>query len=310
MCLNKGSKRDKSNTPVRTTSGDDTASDILACDREVIVGGSKITGRSSPTVADATVEPNELSSLTSIIKLLREDIADMKTHMTTLTDHVKQCFSRIDEQDKKIADSESRLRSLEDREREVIMCQNAITELRHELTTRAQFNLRNEIEISGIYESPNENPMHVVQVISQKIGVPFEANDLDYIIRVGPRNRDTETGVKNQDGSNYRPPRPLVIRFLRRHNREAFLKAGKIRRNLTCSDIGVEGGPRTIFINERLTQENRQLFRTARRLAKTAEYRYCWVKYGTVYVRRQEGNPAVPLRNMEEVQRHFNQTSG
>lgn len=230
-------------------------------------GPRKIPTQSGPTVA-AIHGSDDLSTLTSEIKLIRGFIEDIKSHMIELTEHIKQCFSRIDEHEKKLVDTEARLRALDERECEAIMYRNTISDLRQELSTRAQASLRNEIEISGINEFPDENPMHILQVISSKVGAAFDVNDIDYVTRVGPRARDKELINSDQENSK-RLPRPLVVRFLRRHNREAFLRAGKSRRNLTCGDIDVNGLSRNIFINERLTQENRQLFRSARQHAKS-----------------------------------------
>lgn len=296
LCQSKEPRKDNSNTPVRAAASSPSTDEIA----NVLLreGARKMTTLSSPSVV-VTAESDDLSALTTEIKLLRSDIGDMKTHMLSLTEHIKQCFTRIDEHEQKLIDADSRLRQLEDRENEFIMCRNQMVELRHDLNTRAQASLRNEIEIAGVNECPDENPLHLVKVISLKIGAPLDISDLDFVTRVGPRSH---VSVGN-GGTADRTPRPLVVRFLRRHNRETFLREGKSRRNLTCADVQVDGPARAIYINERLTQENRQLFRAARLRAKSADYKFCWVKSGTVYVRKREGNPAIAIRNLDDLER-------
>ncbi|KOB64443.1 Uncharacterized protein OBRU01_24253 [Operophtera brumata] len=161
--------------------------------------------------------------------------------------------------------------------------------------------LKNEVEIAGVNEHLNENPRHIIRVIAQKIGSPLEDRDLDYVTRVGPQRRDG--GGPSSDESIDKLPRPLVVRFLRRYQRDEFLKLGKTNRNLNCADIEVSGAKRNIYLNERLTQENRQLFLSARFRCKGSGFKYCWIKNGSVYVRRHEGNPAIIIKNMDELHR-------
>ncbi|CAG4985231.1 unnamed protein product [Colias eurytheme] len=65
-----------------------------------------------------------------------------------------------------------------------------------------------------------------------------------------------------------------------------------------------------IYFNERLTQENRHLFRAARQQTKASGYKYCWIKNGVVYIRKQEGNPAIAIKKPEDLhQLHNSQTN-
>ncbi|KAH9628058.1 hypothetical protein HF086_018033 [Spodoptera exigua] len=49
----------------------------------------------------------------------------------------------------------------------------------------------------------------------------------------------------------------------------------------------------------------RQLFRSARNAAKEHGYKYCWIRNGAILIRKQEGNPAIHIQNMEELERYM-----
>uniref|UniRef100_A0A2A4IZJ0 FP protein C-terminal domain-containing protein n=1 Tax=Heliothis virescens TaxID=7102 RepID=A0A2A4IZJ0_HELVI len=132
--------------------------------------------------------------------------------------------------------------------------------------------------------------------MAQKIGVPLGENDLDCITRVGPRQQRSASNTEIA-------PRQLVVRFVRRYKRNEFMQALKTRRNLTSTDIEIEGPTRKLYCNERLTRENRQLFRACRTSAKENGYKFCWTKNGSIYIRKQEGNPTIQIRNSDDLLR-------
>ncbi|CAG4940581.1 unnamed protein product [Parnassius apollo] len=192
------------------------------------------------------------------------------------------------------------------RKKDVSDCQTPETEIReltaNELNIQAQQGLRNEIEIVGIPEGNNENLEHIVKVAAQKVGAQLEDVDVDWITRVGPRRLAVPPNVP--DGG-IRMPRPIVVRLLRRSKRDQVLKAFKSRKTLTSADLGIIGSPIKVFCNERLTKENRLLFREARARANTHDYAFCWCNQGAIYIRKREGKAATLIRTKHDLDRHL-----
>lgn len=140
--------------------------------------------------------------------------------------------------------------------------------------------------------------MHTVRVIAHKIGISIDDQDIDYVSRAGPRRQQVSNTTDNL-------PRNLIVRFVRRHQRDNFLKAAKTRSPLHSTDIEISGANRQVYINERLTPGNRQLFRAARLAAKEHGYRYCWCRNGAILIRKQEGNPPIRIRNSDDLDRYL-----
>lgn len=251
----------------------------------------KPTQSSTSTESSPVTQPEGLPALTAEIKLLRGDMGELKTHIKYLTEHLTQCYSRLDEYG-------ARLTTLEKREEDIITLNNTVLTLRQQLNTQAQSALKNDVEIAGVTEHNNESSIHIIRTIGQKIGVTVTNCDIDHITRAGPKRQTSE-----RPGDAL--PRPLVVRFVSRYKREEFLKAAKVRRTITTTDIEIPGTSKNIYFNERLTKENRQLFHAARAAAKEKGYKYCWHKNGAILLRKQEGNPAIHIHNTEDLERHL-----
>ncbi|XP_068628115.1 uncharacterized protein [Battus philenor] len=242
---------------------------------------------------------SEMSQLTEQLRLLTSEFTSVKNKLDDLTQSIAFTNERLEEVMLKWNAAEERIKLLEKREREVESLQVTVLSLQQELSTQTQNNLKNEIEIVGMPETASENLYHTILVAAKKVGVELEEKDIDWISRVGPRRPPVTTALP-EDGAKL--PRPVVVRFLRRTKRDLFLKAIKSRRNLSSSDLDISGSPKRIFFNERLTKENRALFRDARLRAKQHGYNFCWCIHGAIYVRQREGKPAILIRSHKDLE--------
>lgn len=295
-CQSKVPKKDNSDTPVRSS----TAASGAAAD----TSKSNVTLRAQNRAPDkrsqsqvSTPDNDPLTALTREIRLLREDMTEVKTHLKNLTSCVTLCTSRLDDLEGKLISSDARIRALEGKEAENVLLHRRVIQLEEQLNFQAQTSLRNEIEILGINEQPNENLAHIVHVIATKIGVTLAEADVDDVLRVGPRRFAS-------DATADAPlPRPVVLRFVRRLKRKEFLRAAKSRRSITSADIEVAGRARKLFINERLTKTNRYLFRQARQLKARQGYKYCWTNDGHILIRKKEHSPVITIQRAADIDR-------
>ncbi|CAG9114232.1 unnamed protein product [Plutella xylostella] len=160
------------------------------------------------------------------------------------------------------------LNSLKSQNNEISSLHNTIDCLQEQLNTQEQLSLRNEIEICGIPEFESENLIH----------------------------------TSKPDAAAAAEPRPVVARLLRNNKRDEILHASKVRRNLSTGDIGLGGTARKVYFNERLTKVNRHLFREARNRSKQSGYKFCWVKNGSIYVRREDQKYPKLIRNTNDLE--------
>lgn len=102
--------------------------------------------------------------------------------------------------------------------------------------------------------------------------------------------------------------RSIIVKFTRGSIKEELLRQRKIKRNLNTSDIGMTSGPaEVIYMNESLTSTRRKIFNAARTLRKEKGYTYIWIKNGKIFLRNNEGDKAVLLTSLEQVEKLKNQ---
>lgn len=291
-CQSKAPKKGNTNTPVRTSGPADDPNSNVTMRSQGRKAALPVTPPPSSPVNDS------LTALVTEIKLLRADMCEVKEQLKNLSLGVGQCTSRIDLLEAGLARSDAQLNKIENQEYEIGFLKQRVASLEEHLNVQEQHSLRNEVEIMGLPELPKENPHHIVLTIANKIGINLNENDIDFVSRVG---QHSDNGASAKAGKSY--PRALVVRFTRNNNRNTFLKAGKLRRNLTSTDIGVGGPPHKLFFNERLTKINRLLFRDVRMRKESAGFKFCWISNGVVLVRRREGAKPIVIRRVADLDR-------
>lgn len=232
-------------------------------------------------------------SIFSELRLLRRDIAEMKSTLTHLSEGIDKCNARLD-------NYECRIEKLEEKDSTIAFLHDTVAKLEVHLNHQAQAHMKNEFEIMGIQESPSESLAHIAMATATKLGIDLAANDIDWVVRAGQRKL---SAVYSNFDTKF--PRPIIVRLLRKQKRDEVLQAAKSRRNLTSDNI-VAGGPvRNVFINEHLTKVNRLLFRESRTKCKESGFKFCWVKGGTIYIRKAEGMPAMAISTTSDLERLF-----
>ncbi|KAL0869749.1 hypothetical protein ABMA27_005978 [Loxostege sticticalis] len=162
-----------------------------------------------------------------------------------------------------------------------------VEELKLELNERDQEALLADLDIGQLPEQKGENVIHTVCVLAARLGVPLEERDVVFAERVGAP--PAEAGGR---------ARRVVVRLARRHLRDELLRAARVRRGAT------EGGGR-VYVNERLTRSNRQLFHQVRGECRKLQWRYSWTRRGRVFVRRSDGAQVYQIRSPDDFARVF-----
>jgi hypothetical protein len=279
------SKQCSSETDIPSIAHDDVA-------RENVGRRQKRKALASPVTADTDLirDKTQLSILSEFRQEFTECLSEMREfrkEMAQLRESFAAVVSRLDSVELRVTELEQRGPSMEpDRVSEL---ERTITELRLELNDRDQEALLSDIEIGLLPEDKGENVIHAVTVLAARLGVTLEARDVVFAERVGAP----------QDVGGAGRPRRVVVRLARHHLRDELLRAARVRR------LGADAGGGRLYLNERLTRPNRQLFRLAREECRKHKWRYSWTKRGRIFVREENGKPAFQLRSTNDFLRVF-----
>lgn len=147
-----------------------------------------------------------------------------------------------------------------------------------EMTQLKQFTRKQNIEIKGIPQEPNESLVEIIQRIGDKVEARLEPSDIDVVHRV-PTREPAKTNI--------------IVRFGSRSARDKLLQAARKKR-LTTSDIGfAETCP--IYVNEHLCPEYKALLGMAIAKKKEKKWKFVWVAESKILARKTENSSVVHI---------------
>ncbi|KOB67264.1 Zinc finger DNA binding protein [Operophtera brumata] len=79
------------------------------------------------------------------------------------------------------------------------------------------------------------------------------------------------------------------------------LKKDQKGNQLTSAMISIGGPVVPIYVSDNLTAKARRIFSLARDFARNNSYKYCWSSHGLVYLRKNDGAPALRMREEEDL---------
>ncbi|XP_061718249.1 uncharacterized protein LOC133525859 [Cydia pomonella] len=253
------------------------------------------------------------------LRLLRADFGSVHDEVVGLRQEVQRFHDLLSGLTGRLVVLEEKVRRLEERpvvpidggpedsspSGATVELQQTVARLQLELNDRDQDALLSDLDIGHVPETKGENVVHTITVLAAKLGVTLEQRDVVFAERVGAVDRGEE-GANTEAGGR---PRRVVVRLARRQLRDELLQAARVRRNFTFSDENQPGPPRRVFVNERLTRTNRQLFHKVRELCRQQQWRFSWTRRGRIYARQGEGKSAFPIRSEADLVRVFGASS-
>lgn len=272
----------------------------------------------SPAVAVDILVPGTARPSSSEVSEIKELRRELIQYMSESRDFRSEFRTFMVSTNDRLSGLERRIEALETREPPASPCSDDITllqqqiiDLKSEVNDRDQDALLADLDIGHLPEVKGENIINTVTVVAAKLGVALEARDVVFAERVGvsantPSNdegaRGGGAGGQAQMGGR---PRRVIVRLARRSLRDDLLNAARVRRCLSSADIGFPGHPRRVYINERLTRTNRQLFHKVREECRKKSWRYSWSKKGRIFARQTDGKPIYSIRSELDLARVF-----
>lgn len=212
---------------------------------------------------------------------LRKEIGDLRTQALSINAILNETLLEYK-------------RKLDDANREISSLKCIAIQSQKDLEFQEQIVINDELEIVGIPEENNESLINVINITTKKLGVELDESDISYVARVGPRPSSSSKTDRNSK------PRPILVKLVRRLKKNEIIQTCKAHRKLTTEGI-TAGPPKPIYINERLTRKNRQLFREARLRARQHDFKYCWTRNGYIFVRQADNKPATRIDSAEDL---------
>ena len=220
----------------------------LQCLRQINEQVSKIGG----------IETTLMSLNTNVQTALNLSIQNRQS-ISNITAKQQQCDLRIERNEIRINELSQRI--------------EAPTDIPHSSGPPRRPDWDREIAITGLSNEIIGNPIEFLRILSGVLGIDFKEFLIDDIVLL-PVVKDKA--------------RVLIIKFITKVYRDKWLLAKKEKRDILFSDIMPNAGDSRIFLNERSTAIERRTYREAKEKAKSEGFKYCWMRKGQVYLRKDD----------------------
>lgn len=220
---------------------------------------------------------SKFDELCSSIEFNSSIIQDLKTQMKelqNLNESLKMSNANLIQENSKI---KSELKELK----------NDIVELKQYSRRLKQYSRRSNFEITNFPEpeSSNENIIDVITKLE-------EATDLKIIENLVVAHRVPRFNADK--------PKPIIVQVKSSDIRDILLK--KLRSlKLTASKINPRFTDTPVFFNEHLTLELKKLFFHARKYKTDQEFKFCWVRSGKIFLRKNESSTILRVKSLEDL---------
>ena len=204
----------------------------------------------------------QIQEISNNVKELKQSVDFMSTKYDELMNRIQEIEQEREEQKKLVEEFKNKLEAKE----------KIIESLQMRMRETEQYSRNRNIEISGVEVTRGENLIQVMGSIANKIGVDFDAEDVDVIHRVPTRRGDE-------------PPK-IIAQFLSRKKRNNWLKNKKNARMLSKEVVSQGKSDNLIFLNTHLTFEWKQLLWQAKQHGRPKGYRIIWYQDSKIYAKK------------------------
>lgn len=146
-----------------------------------------------------------------------------------------------------------------------------------------QYMRNKNIEIANVDVCQNEDIVDTIERIAKQFNISHDLKEVEKAHRVPTRNPNKTPNI--------------VIQFKTREDRDKWIKSRK--KTTTNDDCFKNGNGRKIFINEHMTQYNKNLFWKTKEYARQNQIKFVWFREGKVRMKKDESQKIIQIVRSE-----------
>nr|XP_021186553.1 uncharacterized protein LOC110373573 [Helicoverpa armigera] len=248
-----------------------------------------------------------------IRRTIREEIR--KTLRNELKDFFKDLRLEMDELRKQIDElklsASFDISQVNDLKAELMAVQRANTELRSQNSDMqktvtqllTQFNSLDQsmreanLEINGLPENKNEVLSTIVTQLAGVVSYALKDCDIVKCVRVASMNKDKSR------------PRSVIVKLRSPRCRDELFSAitrfnkSHSDNKLNTSLLGYGGNREPVYVSEHLSPTYKSLHAAARLRAKEKSYKFVWVRYGKIFVSKNENSGTILIKDKQSLEK-------
>uniref|UniRef100_A0A1E1WIH3 FP protein C-terminal domain-containing protein n=1 Tax=Pectinophora gossypiella TaxID=13191 RepID=A0A1E1WIH3_PECGO len=235
---------------------------------------------------------NQYSNVTRSISVLKEGQSSILSDFKSLTESFEFSSGQIRDLNERVKKVETSAKLPGKVESEIAILRSTVNDLQYRLHQQQQWDRQQNLEVTGVPESKNENLIELTIKIAKLAGVDLVREDIIHAVRIQPLV------------SNPKRPKSIVIKLNNRTHKDKIL-AGLHKKMLTTLDLSMSmaGDNARVYVAEHLTVENKRLFKACRDARKAKDYKFCWVKNGRLFMRKNDTSPVIHIKQDTDLQK-------
>lgn len=262
------------------------------------VNDGPVTMESISRLFDMKLSPDS-AFMINLRSALKNDVEEMvsvevsravevvKTEFVTTTNLISAEQSNLKLE---IAEKDNRIKKLES---ELSKNHAVICKLHNRVTTLEKVSRELNVEIHEVPEGKNEDLPLLFKKLCECLQVTISDGDIKACRRVAKMN----TASKR--------PRNILVSLSSQRQRDILLSAvtrfnkAQSSNKLCLTHLGFKDATSRVYLSEHLSPETKELHSLARKFCKENNYKFVWVRFGQVSIRKDEKSPAILIKNIE-----------
>lgn len=236
---------------------------------------SPIPTTDSVTLDTIMAELRTMQTHLSSLPVLVQDVKSIKDEINELKKSCDFNSAILDDHSLRLKSMENELPKLSALQENILTLNSDVAALRSEYVSRDQWQRINNVEIKGVPLKNNEDLFMILDRISKAVDYQIHKTNVNYISRVPMKNSKEKL---------------IIVSFINRYIKEDFLASARSKKKLSASEIGFGDCSQNVFLNDHLTPEYKQLLTSTKSSLKLKGYKYIWVKYGKIHVRKNDNS--------------------
>ncbi|KPJ12349.1 hypothetical protein RR48_11605 [Papilio machaon] len=226
-------------------------------------------------------QETKLERMITTITELRSDYQDLHTSVKFISEKYDDISTKITELEK------------QKQEQSIL-----IRELGNKLESIEKLQKCSSIEIRNIPKMQKKETiddlLNVVQNIGNALSVDLDRREIKDIFRLNTKSEINK---------------PIIVDFCNKITKDKLITAAKtfnkknVNNKLNTTHLKINDDRTPIYVSETLTTRTRKLFYLSRQFAKEHKYTFCWVSYGNIYLRKEEGAKQIRIDSESDIQK-------
>lgn len=252
---------------------------------------STVRSNEDPNLGSTQIILDAMSSMKTEINVHTDDkIVEVTASISALSDR----FDKLESKLKTIEDGHEDLcKRCDDLEQDRDQLRYEVRELQQQFIDADQHSRCANLEITGLPTTEGEDVYEVLKKTASAIKVPYKRDDISIAHRLRLFSKRHKYS-------------PIIVQFVSRTVREAWLTAARTKKGLKATEIAASLPTSEVYINEQLTRHNKVLLGYARNLLKQNKLHFAGYFNGKVMIKcsADPKAPSVRVFTVEDLDKY------